>query len=187
LASDTVRVRRVTDLAADYALPASAARGGANLTPTLLIESADPRVRAVAVQETGGTPDPARAAELLAKAVHDRTTRRPEQGPPNARHTLESRRGDVNHLAELYVALARSIGLPARTASGLLYVNGRFYVHAWAEVLLKDWVPVDPALGQFPADAAHIRLATDRLARPMELTPQLGGVTITVLGTESER
>ena len=42
--------------------------------------------------------------------------------------------------------------------TGLLYIDGKFYYHAWAEVLLKDWVSVDPMLGQIPADAAHVRL-----------------------------
>ena len=58
---------------------------------------------------------------------------------------------------------ARS-ALPARIAAGLAYVDGKFYYHAWPEVLLGDWVAVDPTFGQFPADAAHLRFI-DRRAR----------------------
>ena len=53
------------------------------------------------------------------------------------------------------MALARSAGLPARTVSGLIYLNDRFYYHAWAEVYLADWIAVDPTFDQFPADAAQ--------------------------------
>jgi transglutaminase-like putative cysteine protease len=35
-------------------------------------------------------------------------------------------------------------------------LNGRFYLHAWTEVYLGRWVPVDAMLNQFPADASHI-------------------------------
>ena len=33
--------------------------------------------------------------------------------------------------------------IPARTASGLAYVNGKFYFHAWPEIFLGTWVAVE--------------------------------------------
>ena len=81
----------------------------------------------------------------------------------------------------LYVALARAAGIPARTAAGLLYAGGRFYYHAWAEVYLGDWVAVDPTFGQFPADAAHLRVSTGGLARQMELLRLTGSLKLEVL------
>ena len=65
---------------------------------------------------------------------------------------------------------ARAVGLPARSAAGLLLVDGRFYYHAWAEVYLGDWVAVDPTFGQVPADAARVRFSSGGLARQVELT-----------------
>ena len=65
----------------------------------------------------------------------------------------------------LYVALARAIGLPARTDAGLVYLRGHFYYHAWPEVWLGQWVAVDPTFGQFPADASHLRFVIGGLAR----------------------
>ena len=79
------------------------------------------------------------------------------------------------------VALARAAGLPARTVAGLLYVNGRFYYHAWPEVYLGDWVAIDPLFDQFPADAAHVRLAVGGLARQVELVPLIGRLKLEVL------
>ena len=61
--------------------------------------------------------------------------------------------------------MARALGLPARVAVGLVYLRGAFYYHAWPEVYvaqsptLGQWLPVDPTLNQFPADATHVRLA----------------------------
>ena len=89
--------------------------------------------------------------------------------------------GDCNDVATLYVALARSAGLPARTVAGLIYLNGRFYYHAWPEVYLGDWVAVDPTFDQYPADATHLRFAIGGLARQVELFPLVGRLTLEVL------
>lgn len=97
-------------------------------------------------------------ANRLVAWVHDSIRARVPLGSPTVMQTLQTRIGDCNELAEVFVALARARGLSARPVTGLLYIDGKFYYHAWAEVLLKDWVPVDPMLGQIPADAAHLRL-----------------------------
>jgi transglutaminase-like putative cysteine protease len=102
-------------------------------------------------------------------------------GVPSAARVLQERKGDCNEATTLFVALARSAGLPARTVSGLLYVNGRFYYHAWAEVYLSDWVPVDPTFDQLPADASRIPFAVGGLARQVELVPRIGRLTLEVL------
>ena len=68
--------------------------------------------------------------------------------------------------------MARALGLPARIAVGLVYLRGAFYYHAWPEVFVDGgraaaacWLPVDPTLNQFPADATHVRLARGGLDR----------------------
>jgi transglutaminase-like putative cysteine protease len=98
-----------------------------------------------------------------------------------ARDVLVRRSGDCNAHTVLFVALARALGLPARPVAGLLLANGRYYYHAWAEVYLGDWVAVDPTLDQFPADVAHLRLVVDGLARPTELAPRVGRLTLDTL------
>jgi transglutaminase-like putative cysteine protease len=122
-------------------------------------------------------------AELLTRWVHrslDRSLPAPSSAP-SAVKVLATRRGDCNEATTLFVALARSTGLPARTVAGLLYLNGRFYYHAWAEVYLNDWIAVDPAFDQFPADAAHVRIAIGGLARQVELVPIIGRLKLEVL------
>jgi transglutaminase-like putative cysteine protease len=94
---------------------------------------------------------------------------------------LVERRGDCNEHTVLYVALARAVGLPARAAAGLVYLDRRFYYHAWPEVWLGDWVAVDPTLDQFPADATHLRFVGGGLARQVELVRLIGKLKLEVL------
>jgi hypothetical protein len=110
-------------------------------------------------------------------SIHDRVT----FGVPSALQVLKSRVGDCNEHTQLYVAFARAIGLPARVAAGLAYVDGKFYYHAWPEVFIGDWVRVDPTFGQFPADAAHLRFTIGGLGRQSELLRLMGNLRIDVL------
>jgi transglutaminase-like putative cysteine protease len=151
------------------------------LAPEPLIQSRDPRIAAQARTIVGREMSAPRATKLLADWVHHHIRPDTATGAPSAVRALEHRRGDCNEAAVLFVALARASGIPARTMAGLLYANGRFYYHAWAEVRLRDWVSVDPLLGQYPADAAHVGFAAGGLARQVELVPLLGRLKLEVL------
>jgi hypothetical protein len=72
--------------------------------------------------------------------VHDSLAKEPSVTLPSAVATLRSRAGDCNEHAQLFVALARAVGIPARTISGVVAIDGKFYYHAWAEVMLQRWV-----------------------------------------------
>jgi hypothetical protein len=184
LVGDTLVVRREgpAALAARYELPASAASPSPALLPFLepdpLAPSDEPRIRELARAILGNERQPARAAALLARWVHAHVARQAGAGPASALQVLATRRGDCNEHTVLYVALARAVGLPARPVAGLLRAAGRFYYHAWPEVYLGDWVAVDPLLDEFPADAAHLRVAVGALARRVELVPLIGRVTL---------
>ncbi|MGH7644906.1 MAG: transglutaminase-like domain-containing protein [Gemmatimonadales bacterium] len=145
-----------------------------------LIGSDDPRIQAQARQLVGGDRDARRVAEKLVHWVHQRLRRTTPTGPPSAVEALERRLGDCNEATVLYVALARAAGLPARAVAGLVYLNGRFYYHAWPEVYLRDWVAVDPLFDRFPADAARLRLAVDALARHLDLLRVTGSLRLDV-------
>ena len=185
-AGDTLEIVQATALqshAAPYRLPSRDTALARWLEPEPLIQSRDPRIAAQARLIIGRERGPARVAELLTHWVHrslDRATP-PRAGAPSAVKVLETRRGDCNEATTLFVALARSTGLPARTVAGLLYLDGRFYYHAWAEVYLNDWIAVDPTFDQYPADAAHVPVAIGGLARQIELVPLIGRLKIEVL------
>jgi hypothetical protein len=73
--------------------------------------------------------------------------------------TLLTQIGDCTEHAELFVTMARSLGIPARTVGGLHYLGGKeFAGHMWCEVVIDGkWIGVDPTLNQYPIDALHIR------------------------------
>ncbi len=119
--------------------------------------------------------------------VYENLDKEPTAGVRTAAQLLESRRGDADEHLVVFLALARAAGLSARPVAGLVHIDGRFYYHAWPEVSLGGWVPVDPTLGQFPADAGHIRLAPGRYARPLELLPVVGRLTLEVVTTSEPR
>jgi transglutaminase-like putative cysteine protease len=102
-------------------------------------------------------------------------------GVPSALATLQARRGDCNEHTQLAVALSRAAGVPARVAAGLAYLDGKFYYHAWPEIWLERWVAIDPTFGQFPADAAHLRLTVGGLGRQAELLRLMGPLKIEVI------
>lgn len=190
LRGDTLVVRREgpAALRAAYRLPLLPSRARelrSVLRPEPLIQSDDPRIRAQARQVVGREANPARVAERLVRWVHDALEKEIVVSVPSAVDVLATRRGDCNEHTVLYVALARAVGLPARTAAGLVYVEGRFYYHAWPEVYLGDaWVAVDPTFGQFPADAAHLRFTIGGLVRQVELVRLIGHLSLEVVATE---
>ncbi|MGQ0713530.1 MAG: transglutaminase-like domain-containing protein [Gemmatimonadaceae bacterium] len=183
---DTLVVRRevLASLTPAYALPMK--RGGRyedELRPQRLLQSEDSAIVALATRIRGDTKNPRVAAERLARWVHDSLEKRISFSIPSATQVLRVRAGDCNEHTQLYVAMARAIGLPARAAAGLAYVGGKFYYHAWPEVFLGDWVAVDPTFGQFPADAAHLRFVIGGFSKQAELLRLLGRLRIDVVST----
>ena len=183
VSGDTLVIRRQTPaaLAAHYRLPARDSSLARWLAAAPLIQSDDPRLQAQTRLIIGQEQDPARAARRLAAWVRAHVERRSTVAGPSAVQVLETRVGDCNEHAVLFVALARAAGLPARTVAGLVPVGGRFYYHAWAEVYLGDWVAVDPMLDEFPAGAAHVRFSIGGLARHAELVRLIGRIKVEVL------
>jgi transglutaminase-like putative cysteine protease len=182
LVADTLAIDPVPDsaLAAEVRIPYRE-RDQANVAPEPLIQSNNPQIVQLAQRIRAGERDPEIVARRINQWVHDSITARITFGVPSALQVLKSRTGDCNEHTQLFVALARAIGMPTRIAAGLAYVDGKFYYHAWPEILLKDWVPVDPTFGQFPADAAHLRFVIGGLARQTELLRLMGNLKIDVI------
>lgn len=186
LSGDTLTIERETAdrQRASYALPyrGSAAAVRAELEATPLIQSNDPVIIRAARRIARGSQDPAQVSRLLNDWVYRELKKDITLSVPSALQVLEARQGDCNEHTVLYVALARALGLPARTAVGVVNVRGRFYYHAWPEVWLNnDWVAVDPTLGQYPADASHIRFLIGGLARQVELIRLIGRLQLEIL------
>ena len=189
LKGDTLIVRRERwdALTPGYELPYKLMDLRDALEPEPLIQSDDPRIvrraREITAARAQRGQDPTRVAEQLADAVFNMLEKKITISVPSAVQVLESLAGDCNEHTVLYVALARALGLPARTAVGLVYLRGSFFYHAWPEVWLGEWVAVDPTFGDAPADAAHIRFVIGGLAQQVEIVRLIGRLQIEVLNT----
>ena len=146
-----------------------------------LLQVGDAKLVALVERLSKGTTTKRDVAERLVQWVHDSLRKEVTVSVPDALRILDQKKGDCNEHTQLLVALARTARIPARTASGLAYVRGRFYFHAWPELFLGQWVAVDPTFGQFPADAAHLRFVTGGLQKQASLLRLLGSLQIDVL------
>lgn len=135
---------------------------------------------AVFLRETGPTRADAAIAELARRAVHaDRLStlhglleevhRRiaysvgVTHAHTTAAEALRDRRGVCQDHAQVFIAAARTLGIPARYVTGYLLIDGDVpgaAHHAWAEAYTEDlgWIGFDPANGICPTDA-YVRLA----------------------------
>jgi transglutaminase-like putative cysteine protease len=77
-------------------------------------------------------------------------------------------------------AFARAEGIPAKVEAGLVYLNGRFYYHAWNLLYLGRWITADSLFGQIPADVSHIRLATGELKDQLNLMSMIGNIHLEI-------
>jgi len=152
------------------------------------LEVDDPGIRREAEHAVETAPSaPRDRAERLLRYVHALLEKRPTVSIPSAAEVLKTKVGDCNEHATLYVAMARALGIPARMAAGLVYLRGAFYYHAWAEVWIAGgdrrglWLPVDPTLNQFPADATHLRLVRGGLERQAAILALVGRARLRVV------
>lgn len=88
-------------------------------------------------------------------------------GSASAKQAYDERTGDCTEHAALFVALARAAGLPARNVGGFVYAymgsSGKsvFGYHAWAEVWLGEWIPVDPTVQEVGTSARYVMFEVD--------------------------
>lgn len=71
--------------------------------------------------------------------------------------TLQTKYGDCDEFTDLFVTMARHMGIPARRVTGLFLKASQPGHHAWAEAFTPKWgwIPFDPALGYFAASSTH--------------------------------
>jgi len=189
LRGDTLIIRRENwrELDPGFSLPYPTMEFREELAPEPLVQSDNERIIQAARQTVGRWErTPQDAAARLTSRVYEMLDKSITFSLPSALQVLETRQGDCNEHTVLYVAMARALGLPARTAVGLVYLDGSFFYHAWPEVWLGQWVAVDPTFGQYPADAAHIRFVIGGLAQQVEIIRLIGRLNIEVLDSTAD-
>lgn len=150
------------------------------------IQSSHPLIRRKAAEIAGDADGDWERAQRLYDWVYENIDKVPVPTIPSALDVLETREGDCNEHTVLYSALARALGVPTRVAVGLVWSDElrAFYYHAWPEVYVGHWVPMDPTLGQLMADATHIKLLEGDIQRWPQLIAFLGRTRIEVLEIE---
>jgi len=133
------------------------------LKTTQEIPAKDPRVITLAHKAVGNAKSiyqkVLNLTEFVSRYVNDIQIHRRQ----SVLDTLTLKTGDCTEHAQLFTAMARSLGIPCRTVGGLHYLGkNEFAGHMWCEVVINGyWKQVDPTLNQFPIDALHIRFPTD--------------------------
>ena len=98
-----------------------------------------------------------------------------------AAEVAESLEGDCTEHAVLLAAMARSRGIPARVAMGLVYMEGRQSLgyHMWNEVYVGGrWIGLDATLGRGGIGGGHLKLATSNLQGASALSSFLPVATV---------
>ncbi len=153
--------------------------------PEPMIQSQNRLIREQARRIVGDETSVIAAAEKVSEWAFKKIDKENVIGIPSAVETLQNLRGDCNEHTTLVVGLLRSVGIPARPAIGVAYLDDRhrFFYHAWVEVRAgEQWVAIDPTFGQNEAaDIGHIRFVTGGLAEQVEMFRVIGQLQIEVV------
>lgn len=155
------------------------------LKPTPEAQSDNEMIKAKARDIIGKEKDAWAAARLINRWVYENVEKKLVDSF-TAVDVLNSMEGECQSHTNLSIALARSAGIPARAASGVVYSkeNEGFLYHAWPEVFVGEWVAMDPTLGQDVADVTHIKLAEGGLESQVKLARFLGRISISIKSYE---
>lgn len=132
-----------------------------------LITCDDQRVVAFARRAVGKTTDPWAKVQAINKWVAKNLTNKNfETSFAPADEVARTLAGDCTEHAVLAAAMCRAQDVPARVATGLVYVDhlGGFGFHMWNEVYVnRRWVAIDSAFDESQVDAVHLKLSDSSL------------------------
>jgi len=140
-------------------IPIRGAEWAPYLESSLYIQAADPRIRALALRLRGTERDAWKVALRLRRWVYDHMVpRNTNVRFKSTLEVLEDMEGTCSEYAVLFIALCRSVGLPARAAVGFLVAeSGELVLHIWAQIYAGEWIDLDPSWSAERVDAAHIK------------------------------
>ncbi|MBI2545696.1 transglutaminase domain-containing protein [Candidatus Woesearchaeota archaeon] len=139
------------------------------LEPSEIIDSGNRAIIKLASQLAEGDDDLFSVAHKLATwtktNVNYTLDTLTENVSQKASWVLTNREGVCDELTALFIAMARSLGIPAKYISGEAYTNynniNDWGPHAWAELYFPGygWVPYDVTYGEIGfVDGSHIKL-----------------------------
>ncbi len=138
--------------------------------PSKTIDSDDPAIIAQATALAEGEDDLFKVTFKLASWVEENVrydlTTLTATTSQKASWVLQNKEGVCDEMTSLFIAMARSLGIPARFVSGISYTTSDLFAepwqpHGWAEVYFPDigWVSFDITFGEYGyVDVTHIKL-----------------------------
>ncbi|MBI1917580.1 MAG: transglutaminase domain-containing protein [Planctomycetes bacterium] len=163
------------------------------------LNSDDVKVKEFAKKAVGDADGDWDRARRVAHWVHDNMHTDASVPFAPAGQVARQLRGDCRQHAMLAAAMCRAVGVPSRTAVGLVYVEDRLRrpvlgFHMWFEVFVKgQWLALDAIFGPDGIGATHIKIAdhswydTQSLTPLLPVTRVLGKMRIEVVQVESQR
>lgn len=151
------------------------------------LDTENPAIMATAHKIRGEEKNLYKIATAIRDWVSNEMTPDPSIGVPrSATDIFNNRRGVCRDYSTLFAALARSVGVPTRLCAGIVYSEGRFFYHAWAECYVGKWVTLDPTLysTKSPApyvDATHIKFAQGDVMEMFQSVAVIGKLGVKVL------
>jgi len=142
------------------------------LKPSLHIPSDTERFQKLAQDIAGKETTVAGAVDKIHGFVQGRMIPNAGMGVlRNANQVLESKEGVCRDYAILTATMLRAAGIPAKLAGGMIYMDGAFFYHAWAEAWDgTKWVGVDTTLPQRQLSAVHLKLGEGNVDRAFTFT-----------------
>jgi len=151
------------------------------LKPSPLIQSDHPEIKTQVERIVRPFDTPQEKVKKIVNWVYVSVEKKPVLSVPNALEVLKNKVGDCNEHAVLTAALLRAAGIPAQIETGLVYLHGRFYYHAWNIAYVGKWVTADAVFNQMPADVTHIRLVRGEGSEQLDLLGFMGKIKLEVI------
>lgn len=184
----TVRAERFT--AADASQwPVRDSKFAPYLTRAAYLETDDVPIQQTALRLRGKETNLFVIASSIRDWVHSVMTPDASIGVVrSAKDVFGRRRGVCRDYATLYTALARAAGVPTRLCAGIVYADGKFFYHAWAESYVGRWVAFDPTLYDAKkanfVDATHIKFAQGDVTQMFEVVSIVGRLKIHIIESD---
>lgn len=128
------------------------------------LDLGDGEIKKQALAIVDGAKDRAEAARKIAAWVNAHMKDGVNVAlPRGAAEIMKSRQGVCRDYATLFTSLARTVGIPTRICSGIIYHEGKFFYHAWVECRIEEssdgWYALDPTLKDELVDATHVKFS----------------------------
>ena len=166
------------------------------LKSSFLLDSDSPAVKEAAEKAVGDETDPWKKCLLIEKWVHKNMKGDSGIGYIAASTIARKLKGDCRQHSMLSAAMCRAVGVPARTAIGLVHANVTgtgpvLAFHMWTEVWVQNqWLAVDAVWGIAGVGAGHLKITdhawgdSQSLAPLLPLLRAMGKIKVDVVSVE---